>query len=758
MALRVVLIQSEMQTAQPLTRFFSQRGDEVWQSWELGQAWELIQQVKPHLILMDLHIASPEWVVFLRRLRQRLPDTRVIMTNKYPDLQREILAREQNVQVFLRQPFSERWIEQALKRLADEAEPAAAADEAEDGKEHSKAASARPATARTVRVPVRVKITLPYLLLALIFALGGAYLVSRVVLESVQDRFLNQLIATGKQSADWMVGEEDRLLTTLRLIANTQGTVGAVQSGDSQELRRLILPLAVNAGEEAVDILDARGISVLSMRLPPGGDALGYTYTQGGDSMTGQTFVRHVLARRLDSAGDKFAGVVTLDEGDYFYVSGPILDGGGNLAGVVLVGKSLQSIAREMHADTLGEITLYDGAGQPLVSTLYANQSSLPVEQAWLEQINQDSDSSTFTRDLTVSTVGYTEILGPWDARGERQGVLGVSLAQAFLARTSRNTQLQVFVMVAVGILLVLLVGVYLANLITRPLLRLVKASGQVAQGNLEIKVDASGDDEVAVLAQSFNYMVAGLQEGSVYRDLLGRTVSPEVREQLRQTFNSGNLRLEGQQAVTTVLMTDIRGFTAISEKADPATVFQWLNEYFAYIVPIVAQHGGVVNKFDGDAMLAFFGILPSILGPEQSAAAACETAVEILKAVEKLNRLRASRSEPLLITGVGVNTGVVMAGGLGTSDRLHYTIIGDTVNTTQRIESLTRDLFEGGGALISQSTYAALTAQAAGTNGGCFDVTPLGERFVKGKAEPLVVYQIAPPAQQATVQHANEN
>src|SRR5574338_133659 len=205
MALRVVLIQSEMQSAQPLTRFFSQRGDEVWQAWELGQAWELLLQVKPHLILMDLHIASAEWVLFLRRVRQRLPETQVIMTNKYPDLQREMLAREQNVRVFLRQPFTARWIDQALKRL-QEAHPAGdtpredafraggstvekTGQSAVDARLENRRSATREmptgTVTRRVRVPVRVKITLPYLLLTLVFALGGAYLISRVVLESV---------------------------------------------------------------------------------------------------------------------------------------------------------------------------------------------------------------------------------------------------------------------------------------------------------------------------------------------------------------------------------------------------------------------------------------------------------------------------------------------------------------------------------------------------------------------------------------------
>jgi adenylate cyclase len=313
-------------------------------------------------------------------------------------------------------------------------------------------------------------------------------------------------------------------------------------------------------------------------------------------------------------------------------------------------------------------------------------------------------------------------------------------LTQAFLVRTSQGTQVEIFILVGLAIILVVVVGLLLANLITRPLLKLVTASNEVAQGNLEVKVEAVGDDEVAVLAQSFNYMVAGLQEGSIYRDLLGRTVSPEVREQLRQTFTSGRLRLEGQQAVATVLLSDIRGFTTLSEQADPATVFQWLNEYFGQLVPTVTSRGGVVNKFDGDAMLAFFGTLPRLLNPKQSALAACQTAVEMLRLIDALNAARRERGEPEFVTGIGVNTGVVIAGGLGTSDRLHYTIIGDTVNTTQRLETLTRDLLDTSGILISHSTYLAL-----GDYQQHFHCEPLGTHRVKGKQEELLVYRLLP-------------
>jgi len=333
-------------------------------------------------------------------------------------------------------------------------------------------------------------------------------------------------------------------------------------------------------------------------------------------------------------------------------------------------------------------------------------------------------------------------LLGPWEVRDGRDlGVLGVTLPKAFLIQTNRITRWEIFVFVVAAVMLVVGVGFYLASIITRPLLRLMKASNQVAEGNLEVKVDVRGDDEVAVLAHSFNTMIAGLQEGSIYRDLLGRTVSPEVREQLRQTFSSGNLRLEGQEAVATVLMTDIRSFTTISEQADPSKVFTWLNEYFGRLVPIVVNHGGVVNKFDGDAMLAFFGILPRITNPRKSAMAACETAVEMMRAIDELNALRAQRREPVMVTGIGVTTGVVIAGGLGSSDRLHYTIIGDTVNTAARLQGLTRELCAESAIIVGQTTLDALGEQRA-----LFLFDDLGEHNVRGKAEIQQIYRLHVP------------
>jgi class 3 adenylate cyclase len=533
------------------------------------------------------------------------------------------------------------------------------------------------------------------------------------------------------------VSEENSLLATLRLAAGTRAVSDAVRAGDSTNLRAMILPLAVNAHQEAIEILDARGASLLSLRHNPNGSLDDYTATQGETVFSQWSFVQPVLQGIIEAGQDKYSGLVATSWGDYFYVSGPLRAADGSVVGAVLVGEPVSLLAERMSQEILAEVSFYDLNGQPLASTLFTLlESAVPVSQPQVKQVLAGQNQSSLRRDLTVSNTNYSELTAPWEARnGQDLGLLGAALAQTFLGRSSQITQVQIFLLVVSALLLI---GLVIANQITRPLLRVVAASSQVAHGNLDVKVEPLGNDEVAVLARSFNTMVAGLQEGSIYRDLLGRTVSPEVREQLRQTFNSGNLRLEGQEAIATVLITDIRGFTTLSEPTDPAKVFRWLNEYFGALVPIITANGGVVNKFDGDAMLAFFGILPRMLYPHQSALAGCTAAAEILKAINDLNARRVERGDPPLATGIGINTGVVTAGGLGSSDRVHYTIIGDTVNTAQRLEGLTRQLLDSSGVLVGQVTYQALAEQRS-----VFRFEPMGLHAVKGRQEQVEVYRL---------------
>ena len=184
-------------------------------------------------------------------------------------------------------------------------------------------------------------------------------------------------------------------------------------------------------------------------------------------------------------------------------------------------------------------------------------------------------------------------------------------------------------------------------------------------------------------------------------------------------------------------MMSDIRGFTQLSEQQEPTTILTWLNEYFGALVPLITAENGVVDKFEGDAILAFFGILPQPLSPMESAYNACKAAIKLLTEINRINHCREERGEPALVTGIAINTGLVTAGGLGTTDRLNYTIIGDPVNTVQRMQDVTRGFGESG-IVISQPTLDYLK-----DHWNEFRFENLGQHSFKGKSETVSIYRV---------------
>lgn len=735
MSLQVLIVQPDSNSTHFMADLFIEWGDQVLHTTDIEAARTFLKQNEPELVVWDLHLAVDGSDKLLIEIHEQFPQTKILFTANYPDPQKESIARQKyGAQVILRQPVTRLAMEQALRALEGD---------------NPIVDSGFDANLPRVRVPVRAKITLPYAILALILAVAAAYLISQVVVDTIEERFTNQLIEAAQLTNDWMVSEEDRLLETLRLMTYTQGMQQAIAAQDAEQLRQLVLPLAINYQEEAVEILDAQGVSMLSMRHRTGSTLEDYEIVRGEDVFQKWEFVRSVLAQSIDQGRDKYAGLARASWGDYLYVAGPITDSDNNLVGVVMVGKSLPSLVKQLRQDTLAHITIYDFTGQRIISTLPVFQEELQaLDAGMVYDTLEGQDETSVIHPLTIASIDYSEILGPWEVReflspdAKRNnydlGLLGVSMAETFLARPSQVTRIRIFVAAVIAFGLVITLGVFLAGRITSPLLQVVSATSQVAGGNLDVEVDATGNDEVAVLGHSFNRMIAGLREGSIYRDLFGRTVSPEVREQLRQSFASGELNLEGQEAVASVLMSDIRGFTSISEAETPATILSWLNEFFAELVPIITSHGGVISKFEGDAVLAFFGILPRPISAQESAFRACQTALAMLDAIERINLRREARGDPVFAVGIGVNTGPVTAGGLGSADRLHYTIIGDTVNTTARLESLTRQFGQGNAAVISQHTLFALRKRRHE-----FEMESMGAHTVKGKEEQLLVYRL---------------
>ncbi len=375
-----------------------------------------------------------------------------------------------------------------------------------------------------VRVPIRIKITIPYLLLSIILAAAAAYIITQLIVENVEERFNKQLYEAGKISSELSVTYESQLLETERLLANVEGVAAALRVNDSDALRALTLGIIANDQQEAVEFFDQYGNHVLSVHHRRGGNPEDYYFSSGGQSaFTELELVHKVLAQESDGRGDKFAGLVDTDLGKVLYVSGPIHDSQGTFAGVVLVGRSLEKFSMEMRSKTFAQITYYDRTGHVIYSTLPSPMDIAPelaAQTISFKDIQSTRRALPNQRDLNVANIPFAEILGSWEVRGDQElGVLGVALSQNAVVQSSTSSRWRIFFLVASANFLVILVGVHLANRITKPLLQLVQASMTVSKGNLDVQVKSETNDEISILTESFNAMVASLSQSQ--KDLI---------------------------------------------------------------------------------------------------------------------------------------------------------------------------------------------------------------------------------------------
>ncbi len=429
-----------------------------------------------------------------------------------------------------------------------------------------------------VRFSLRWKITLPFIFLALILGLGAAYLVNQLLNQTEEFQFLRQLADSGKQTNDAIVRIEEELLRVERLIANTEGVAQSVGLENAEDLRARVLPLVINGGVDFAVILDSEATSLLTIKHQPEGSAGDYEVLKGETFYQDWDFVYPILSGEIDELGDKRVGVGRIEIGErsigIFAIGGPLRNNQSEVIGAALVGYYLDSLVTQLSLDAGANVTVYDiVTGEILGSTLEPeNPTNLLVSPSQISNTLISGGNQNVVRNVNVSGSHYTEVLTTFRARQNTMdlGILGTSLLRTEGQDLLLENVFTVARYGAIALLLVVTIGLLISNMITRPLVEIAEASARVADGDLDTFVPTNSNDEIGVLARSFNRLVEGLRESIPYRDALMPMLEPEMREELQEILPERHISYDGISVDATILAADLTSFSEGAESINP--------------------------------------------------------------------------------------------------------------------------------------------------------------------------------------------
>jgi len=541
---------------------------------------------------------------------------------------------------------------------------------------------------------------------------------------------IDQLINDTRFLAKYLATEKD----IIQLVNRRDKTVSDSVQG---KLQRLVF---ADSKLELLLIMDKKG-NVLSA---PADKFIGrnYSYREYFQAaVQGRIYVSNITV-----------GDVTRKPGLFF--SGPILGKSGKVEGVVVVkisGSAVSSIIDEANTDE-HIAYLIDSEGvlihHPDRSLLYKSLVQLSPQS--LERIvkskrflldNIESLGFDVLADAVVGAKvsGTVNYISPLSGEEEISGyapvkshrwVVGISTKQSnFSAPLNKQFYNVLYSVIGVGFIFTIIALLFSRSFI-KPIQALMLAANRVREGDYdegEIKITSA--DEFGDLMRNFNLMVAGVRERERERDIFGRVVSPEVREKLLM----GDVKLGGENRQVSVLFSDIRGFSTMSEKMEPDEVVEFLNEYLTEMTAAVQEWGGHVNNFIGDAIVVIFGAPDSQDDMEFNAVSA---ALAMRKKLELINLKREQRGDLTVKCGIGISTGDVVAGQVGSLERFLYTVIGDAVNVAARLETLTKD-YPDYSILVNDETYNGIKEKDA------FHFTHIGQQQVKGRTQGVDVYAV---------------
>ena len=609
----------------------------------------------------------------------------------------------------------------------------------------------RPARFRPSAWPIAVKLSIALLAASLLpLALVTAWALHRALQNAEQAEFRHlELIA--QSTANRIDQLVDDVQSTVNVVAREVEIVSLLSAPPDQR------PAFKESAQRTMENVVASDPDVYSVFLMDrSGQCIASTSPDNlGKDFSFREYFQDAIKGRPHTS-ELLTGTTSSRPGIYF--SRPVRDNSGTITGVAVVklkGETIASMIDELHSAPGRHGLMIDQYGVVVVSSnrdlQYHSLSPLPDDvqhspafaqrfsSVGVKQISSVGWDGLARDAVGASRPGHVSYADPGARATDFAGyapvrargwVLAVaepdSEFKAPLHLIVRNTLLSAAGFAAVIAVFALL----LARGITRPILRLTSAAHTLQEGQYDrARVEVRGHDEIALLGRAFNVMADGLAERERERDIFGRVVSPEVREKLL----SGNLGLGGETRYVAVLFSDIRGFSTMSETMDPQDVVAMLNEYLAAMTEAVRPFKGYVNNFIGDAIVVIFG---APVGESDVEERASRAALAMRQALVTLNKTRVESGRSELNTGIGISAGQVVAGQIGSLERMLYTVIGDAVNVAARLEAETK-LFPDHPILVT----GAIAKAAIGKHG--ISLVDLGTRQVKGRSEPVELWAL---------------
>lgn len=283
-------------------------------------------------------------------------------------------------------------------------------------------------------------------------------------------------------------------------------------------------------------------------------------------------------------------------------------------------------------------------------------------------------------------------------------------------------------VSLAVFFLTILIIR-FFSKTLTNPIADLVEATNQIEAGDYDVKLKPRTKDEIGALTGSFINMTGGLKQ----RERLMSSFSKFTNHVIAEKAAAGELTMGGETKNATVFFSDIRSFTAMSEKMTPQEVVEFLNDYFTRMVYCVNKTNGIVDKFIGDAVMAVWGAATTNGSPKADAWAAVKAALMMRIALYHFNQNQIKNGKNPIKIGCGINSGPIVAGQIGSEDHMNYTVIGDTVNLASRTEALNKPFATD--ILITENTYKLVKDKII--------VEEMPGVHVKGKVDAIKMYAV---------------